>query len=201
MSSRCFPFTKLVLALLLAWSLAAVDTVRAQGDGPERDGSQQRASMIFQFLKQTKWPPRKLPGGSVPFVIGIYGPDRVSTYLEEIIAGQMVNGRAVLLKRIVAKEELGTCHLVYISGQDAGHVAAALRETRHENVLTVGETANFNASGGVIQFSIDAGRLGYLASLENARRERLTLGGFLLKASGAQAKTEPARKSGSAARV
>jgi hypothetical protein len=174
--------------------------VSAQGDGQDRDVYQQKAGMIFAFLKQTKWPGRKMPGANVPFVVGIYGPDRVSAYLEELAVGQTVNGRAVMIKRISAKEELGSCHLLYVSGTDAGQVATALRESRHENVLTVGDTANFIASGGVIQFSDEGGRLWYGVSVENADRERLKLGGFLLKASGAQAKTNSApRKDGGAA--
>jgi hypothetical protein len=188
----------IVLGLLLAPVTAR--RVCAQGDGQDRDVYQQKAGMIFAFLKQTKWPGRKMPGANVPFVVGIYGPDRVSAYLEELAVGQTVNGRAVMIKRISVKEELGSCHLIYVSGLDTGHVAAALRESRHENVLTVGDTANFNASGGVIQFSDEGGRVSYVASLDNARRERLELGGFLLKASGTQAKANPSpRKDGSAA--
>lgn len=196
-----FRHLRFALTIVLGLLLAPIMELHgfAQGVAPDRDVYQQKAGMIFAFLKQTKWPGRKVPGANVPFVVGIYGPDHVSSYLEELTAGQTVNGRAVMIKRVNAKEELGTCHLVYVSGMDAGRVATALREARHENVLTVGDTANFISSGGVIQFSDDGVRLGYDVSVDNAERERLKLGGFLLKSSGAQAKVTPGgRKSSSA---
>jgi hypothetical protein len=188
---RHFRLALLFVGLVLAVLFATVPQACAQRDGPDRDVYQQKAGMIFAFLKQTKWPGRKMPGPNVPFVVGIYGPDRVSAYLEEIVAGQTVNGRAVMIKRVSAKEELGLCHVIYVSDTDPARVSTALREAHRENVLTVGETANFNASGGVIQFSDEGGRVGYVADNVNAKRERLELGGFLLKSSGGQVKASP----------
>jgi hypothetical protein len=196
MHFRHFRFALLLIGLLLA-GLPVMTCKAGAQEAADRDVYQQKAQMIFAFLRQTVWPQRKLQGANVPLVVGIYGPDRVSGYLEEIIAGQTVNGRTVMIKRVSAKEELGMCHLLYVSSTDAARVAIALHESHHDNVLTVGETVNFNESGGVIQFLDTDGRLGYVANLENAKRERLTLGGFLLKASGAQVKAAPARKSGS----
>src|SRR2546423_1511294 len=104
MHFRHFRFALLLIGLLLGGGAVVTREARAQ-EMADRDVHQQKAQMIFAFLRQTIWPQRKL-GANVPFIVGIYGPDRVSGYLEEIIAGQTVNGRAVMIKRVSAKEEL-----------------------------------------------------------------------------------------------
>ena len=80
-------YCRFALLIVLGLLLARVTAPPVCAQGEDRDVYQQKAGMIFAFLKQTKWPGRKIPGANVPFVVGIYGPDRVSAYLEELAVG------------------------------------------------------------------------------------------------------------------
>lgn len=83
------------------------------------------------------------------------------------------------------------CHLVFVSRSERDRLRMVLGETRRENVLTVGETDNFLASGGVIQFVNLGGQVRYRISLDAARRERIEPGGFVLRMGVPQSATQP----------
>ena len=190
-------FPSLFLMALLAFLPASPRVAAADDPDEGRDDNQTKAQMICAFLKNTRWPQRKLAGAGAPLVIGVFGNDTVSLHLGEMIGDLRINARPVVIKHVTEKEELATCHLVFVGGSDSSRVALALKETRHENVLTVGETGDFLKRGGVIEFYKDErGRIRYDANQENARRERLTLGGFLLKVSKPQVKANAPGRTG-----
>ena len=192
-------FAKLVVSALLIW-LTAPHRARSENGEARRDDNQTKAQMICAFLKNTRWPQRKLAGDGAPLVIGIFGSDTISAQLGEMIGDIRINGRPVVITHVTEKEDLATCHLVFVSGSDPAHVSTVLKETRHENVLTVGETDDFLKRGGVIEFYKDAdGRIRYDTDQGNARRERLTLGGFLLKVSKPQVQAKPPGRTGNTA--
>lgn len=151
----------------------------AQSNVPEE--YQQKAGLICNFLRQCKWPDRRFPTPDAPFIIGIYGSDQISGYLRENIQDRRIQGRPVQIRRVSLKEELAICHLVFVSRSERDRLRVILGETRRENVLTVGESDNFLASGGVIQFTSYAGQVRYQVSLDAARRERIEPGGFVLR--------------------
>lgn len=200
MASIRSSFSSLLLTALLAVLPAAPRVARADDRAGDRDDNQTKAQMICAFLKNTRWPQRKLSGAGAPLVIGVFGNDTISSHLGEMIGDLRINARPVLIKHVTEKEELATCHLVFVGGADPGRVTLVLKETRHENVLTVGETGDFLKRGGVIEFYKDEqGRIRYDANQENARRERLTLGGFLLKVSRPQVKAAAPGRTGNTA--
>ncbi|MEQ1861968.1 MAG: YfiR family protein [Chthoniobacteraceae bacterium] len=142
---------------------------------------QQKARLICNFLRNCKWPDRRFPAPDSPFIIGIYGSDQISEFLRENIQDRLVQGRPVQIRRISQKQELSVCHLVFVSRSERERLKLIISETRRENVLTVGETENFLASGGVIQFTGNGAQVRYQVSLEAARRERIEPNGFVLR--------------------
>ncbi len=163
-----------VVAVLVLSSVATAQTGL-------QDEYQQKAGLICNFLRQCKWPERRFASPESPFVIGIFGTDQISGYLQENIRDRLIQGRSVRISRITRKEELEICHLVFVSRSERDRLRAILGETRRENVLTVGESDNFLASGGVIQFVKNGAQVRYQISLDAARRERIEPGGFVLR--------------------
>jgi hypothetical protein len=166
-------------AVILAFLLAAPGA-RAAGDSDEYE---EKARRIGTFIRHTEWPEKKLGRPGTPFVIGIYGSDQISGYLQEIFAGTQAKGHPVQVRAVYSRDDIPNCHVLFISGSERDRLRTILSEARREGVLTVGESDNFLASGGVIQFVRKPdGGWSHTASVANASRERLTLGGFILRA-------------------
>lgn len=166
------------LMLVILW-LSLDPTLLAQTGSV--DEYQQKAGLICNFLRQCKWPERRFSGTDSPFIIGVFGNDQISSYLRENIQGRIIQGRPVQVKHVMQKTELPFCHLVFISRSERDRLRPILGDLRRENVLTVGETDNFIASGGVIQFVTYGDTVRYQMSLDAARRERIEPGGFVLR--------------------
>jgi YfiR/HmsC-like len=185
----------MLLGGLCLGALASATLLAEVGDAMPGEYSK-KAQMILGIVKNTGWPARKFSQPDSPIVIGIYGTDLISEYLYEDIAGRPINGRSVIVKHVTAIQELSGCHLVFVSRSERDRLAPAMRETLHENVLTVGESPDFLTRGGVIQFYNDGMRVRYQVSSQAVQRERLTVSGFVFSASSPQKKPTGAAKTG-----
>jgi hypothetical protein len=58
---------------------------------------------------------------------------------------------------------------------------AVLRNVWKKGVLTIGENEGFLASGGMVEFTGVAPRLRYRIGIPALRREKIELGGFVLR--------------------
>lgn len=166
-----------------AWlaALVLVAPAQAQSEGGANGEYQQKARLICNFLRNCKWPARRFQQADSAFVIGIFGSDQISEYLREDIQDRRIQGRPVQIRRISQREELTACHVVFVSRSERDRLRMIIGETRRENILTVGESDNFLASGGVIQFTTVVDQVRYRVSLDAARRERIEPNGFVLR--------------------
>lgn len=170
--------TLLVTALMLL-SVAAPRGGRAVEEmGGEYQIKAARLSSLARFVE---WPPRRFPQPDSPFVLGVYGTDNITDLLREALQDRRIKDRPVMVRHLTTREELRGCHLLFISRSERDRLGPILGETRREGVLTVGETDNFLARGGVINLVPLGGVIRIQVNLEAARRERLTLSAKLLQ--------------------
>jgi len=184
MSQRRAPSSHFCCALrfgwLVVWMILMVATAKAQGSGDVRE-FQKKAESINNFIKFVDWPVRKFPQPDTPFVIGVYGADNISSLLQESIQERLIKGRPVVIKHLQNKEELRSCHVLFISRSERDRLGPILAEVRRENVLTVGECDNFLDKGGVINFVNVGGQLHFQISTDAAAREKLNVSSHLLQ--------------------
>ncbi|HSI11930.1 MAG TPA: YfiR family protein [Chthoniobacter sp.] len=154
--------------------------VRAQNPGEMRE-FQRKAEFISSFAKFVEWPARKFPQADTPFVIGVFGTDNISSLLQEMIQDRQIKGRPAVIKRLMNKEELRACHVLFVSRSERDRLGPILGEVRRENVLTVGECDNFLAKGGIVNFVTVGGQVRFQISTEAAAREKLTVSSKLLQ--------------------
>jgi len=155
------------------WILAAV-SAWAQGAG-EMQEYQKKAEFINSFTRFVDWPARKFAQPDAPFVIGIYGTDNISGLLQESIQNRPIKGRQVVIKHLLIKEELRSCHVLFISRSERDRLGPILGEVRRENVLTMGECDNFCAAGGIVNFVTTGGQVHFQINNPVAARERLII--------------------------
>jgi hypothetical protein len=166
---RCPPQLAVLLALVLAMPVA----IPAQA----ANEYEVKAAFLFNFTRFVDWPPSS---GSGPFCIGIAGADPFGGALEEFVKGRSAGGHAIAVKHFKPGEESGACEIIFISGEDARKVRAALGRLQHAGVLTVGEGPGFCHSGGVIAFQVENNKIKLEINPDAAQRARLQISSKLL---------------------
>jgi hypothetical protein len=163
-----------------AWLCMAASLAFAQGPAVEAE-YQKKAEYIGSFTRFVDWPARKFQHPDAPFVIGVYGADSISGLLQEALQDRPIKGRPAVIKHLLNKEELRSCHVLFISRSEKDRLGPILGEVRRENVLTVGECDNFLSKGGIINFVTVAGQVRFQISTEAAAREKLVVSSKLLQ--------------------
>ena len=59
---------------------------------------QVKAAFLYNFSQFVEWPPEAFPQSQTPLVIGIIGDDPFGSSLDEIIRGEKVNGRPLIIQ-------------------------------------------------------------------------------------------------------
>jgi hypothetical protein len=148
---RSRPRVRLCGALSVAMFLVAPLRTPAQNVEEMRE-YQKKADCIMSFTRFVEWPEYKLGPANTPFVIGVFGVDRISTLLREALQGRLIKGRPVVVKSLSRRKELRTCHLLFVSRSEHHQLGQILRGVRKQSILTVGECADFLNHGGVLNF-------------------------------------------------
>ena len=158
----------LFAALIVA--LAAVPA-RAQETPLEY---QVKAAYLYNFVKFVEWPAGAV---SATLTICTAGRNPFGAVLDDIVRGESIDRHAIAT-RVITGPQAG-CHVVFVPGDvPAGEY---LRAARGAPVLTVGESADFIARGGMISFVRDAGMVRFEIDQEAATRAGLHISSRLLR--------------------
>jgi hypothetical protein len=168
---------RLTLALVQVAALLVVPLAAQQPAGEDaRPASGEyviKAAFLYNFLKYVEWP---TPSKEDPLVLCVAGQNPFGTALEQF-DGERINGRAVKTKVIPGAEP--GCHAIFMPATSNRNVY--LRAARGASVLTIGETQNFLAEGGIINFVMDGARVRFEINAEAAARENLRISSRLLQ--------------------
>jgi hypothetical protein len=162
-------------ALLVAACLAGA--LPAQQRSREYD---LKAVFLFNFATFVEWPEAARPPANEPLVIGILGRDPFGPALDEIVAGEKLNGHPLQVRRCRTPDEARGCHILFISASEAPRATEILEALKGQPVLTVGDMPRFLEMGGVIAFSTDA-RLQLHVNAPAARQAGLSISSKLLR--------------------
>lgn len=167
----------LVLVLLLAAAPAARGALAPRA----ADELSVKAAFLLNFAAFIAWPPQAFPTADSPFVVGIYGRDPFGRRIEEIFAGESVNGRRFEVRRIPAGGDVSGCHIVFISDSERGALRSILRSCRGQPTVTVSNAPQFNENGGIIEFTTDRNRVRFRINRAAAEQAGVQLSSRLLR--------------------
>jgi hypothetical protein len=163
--------------LALLWLAVAAPI---QGQRAAFDEREVKAVFLFNFVQFVDWPSSAFSGPESPIVIGVLGEDPFGPLLDEAVKGEIVKGRALIVERVRRVEDVGTCHVLFISPSETakyGHILAALRE---KPTLTVGETVDFTRSG-MVRFLTEQNRVRLEVNVGAVKAAGLTISSNLLR--------------------
>lgn len=162
-------------ALLLCGGLA-----RAGEPGISKE-YQVKAAFLYNFTKFVEWPPASFADSTSPIVIGVLGENPFGSELARLVKDRKVNGREILVRTFATPGDVAGVHVMFVGalrGRAAEELKQALRATA---VLSVGESPEFAASGGIIRFVVEGDKVGFAINQEASDRAGLKLSSQLLK--------------------
>lgn len=139
--------------------------------------SQIQAVFLLNFTKFIEWPPGTLGPSYSTFNICILGNNPFGGTLDQVVAGEVVYGRRVVVQKIDRTPESGSCQMVFLDTQDYDSKMLA---RMGRGVLTVGEGRNFVRSGGMIGFVLENRRVSFEINRPAAEAAGLVVSSRLL---------------------
>ncbi|HEX9460629.1 MAG TPA: YfiR family protein [Thermoanaerobaculia bacterium] len=122
----------------------------AQARGNQAPEYQVKAAFIYKFATYIRWPATTGADAATPFVIGIIGKDPFGPALSDVVQGERVQGRVILIRRLGRLEEALHCDVLFVSQSERRGLPQIFAALRGAPVLTVGDMDQFAELGGMI---------------------------------------------------
>ena len=104
---------------LVAWMLLSVVPMDAQQPRPNE--YQVKAAYLFNFGRFVKWP-ASAADKSNSFAVCVLGQDPFGSSLDSIMAGEQLDGKRLVVKRISAAQDAEDCRILFISATEESHL-------------------------------------------------------------------------------
>lgn len=171
----------LLSILLLCGSIVSPTPTGAQSASHISDEYQVKAAFLFNFAQFVEWPARAFPTSDTPLVIGILGDDPFGDYLDELVKGEKVGGRPVVIRRCDNLPEAGACHILFISRSEHASLKEILHGLKGRSILTISDADSFNRYGGMVRFVMENGKIRLRIQLQSAKDANLTISSKILR--------------------
>ena len=140
-----------------------------------------KAGYLYHFSTYVKWPPTVFPIAGKPFVIGVYGTNPFGDTLTRIALRKKVDGQAIEIRQVKSVREAMDCQILFIPKTvSLQEQSSLLKASIDKPVLVVGETDDFVARGGNIQFFVEDNRVRFAFGEESHTRDGLNVSSKLL---------------------
>ena len=144
------------------------------------------AAFLINFIRFTEWP-GEVARTNAPFTVGVAGSRALEDELIMLAEKQTVRNRRIRVIRIKNIGDLAACQVLYIHAnpglgdEGAPSMAELLAYARGKPVLTVSESPNFLAQGGIVNFYPgEKGTVRFEIAPDHAREAGLLLSSRLL---------------------
>jgi hypothetical protein len=139
-----------------------------------------KATYLYNFARFVEWPASAALKDDL-FSICVLGQDPFGPALDAVLAGETIDGKAVVAKRIAKSQEAASCRVLYISPSEDRRLKDILAAVDRMGVLTVSDIPEFSRHGGMIEFVLDGSKIRFEVNLANAEDAGLSLSSELLK--------------------
>lgn len=140
-----------------------------------------KAAFLYNFVKFVEWPADAFAGERSPLTVCVYGTDPFGDTLDNVVRGESVGERGLIVQRPDALDDLRDCHVLFVSRSERSRLSEVLARVQGEPVLTVGDTDGFLKAGGVINFVLEENKVRFLINPEAAGRSGLKISSKLLR--------------------
>lgn len=142
---------------------------------------QVKAVFLFNFAQFVEWPPRAFQKSNAPLIIAVLGEDPFGTYLDDLVRGEKVGDRPLLVRRYRHGDEPGDCHILFICRSESRDIDKLLAQLHDRSVLTVSDADTFTRQGGMVRFVTENGKIHMKINVEAAKACNLTISSKILR--------------------
>jgi len=169
--------------MLIAWAFFAPTGLLAQQPKPSE--YQVKAAYLYNFGRFVKWPAGIAAVKGDSFAVCVLGQDPFGSTLDSTLAGEALDGKPVVIRRIAKPQDAVDCRILFVSSTEEHHLKEILAAIDQAGVLTVSDIPGFSRRGGIIQFVAEGERVRFEINLASAESARLVLSSELLKVAAA----------------
>ena len=142
------------------------------------------AEDLHRFAEFVEWPSSANAGkgstANTSINFCVLGQDPFGNSLDASILGHPIGDRQTTVVRAKRLENLGECDVLFVSSSETKRQSKILARLSRSAVLTVGETTDFAAGGGIIQFVPEGDHVNFLINVDAAGRAGLKIRATLL---------------------
>jgi hypothetical protein len=140
-----------------------------------------KAAMIHKFAGFITWPNQSFQSPSDPVILTVLGSDPFGSQLEDMMQGNMLNGRRIVVQRVRDERHLTACHILFIAGSEQHRLPEILERIQGQALLTIGDSEGFCEHGGIVNFYREANHIRFQINPAAAERENIKISSQLLK--------------------
>jgi hypothetical protein len=162
-----------LLALILT---LAITTHSAAAELGEYDI---KAGMVYNFIMFVEWPPDSFGKGRL-MEICLAGDSQAGRSFTRL-NGKTYKEKTINVRQVKGPGGIGGCNLLFIQNSESDNLQQYLLATRKRAIVTVSDINSFAASGGMIGFYEQSGKIRFEINVEAARQAKITIYSQLLK--------------------
>lgn len=170
-----------LLAAIFIASAVLLEASASHADESQANEYAVKAAFLYNFAKFAEWPADAFADERSPIVVGVLGVDPFGPMLDEMLASKTAHARPFTVRRLARPGQAAECHLVFVAGSSGPSGQLALQAIGDRPVLTVGESSEFIALGGLINFQVEQNRVVFEVGAEKSAVAPVRLSSQLLK--------------------
>jgi hypothetical protein len=142
---------------------------------------QVKAAYLFNFGQFVEWPAQSATAPDTPFVIGVVGKDPFGQILDDVVQGESLGGRLLVVRRFRNAREISDCQILFIARSEQDRLDETLQALRGRHVLTVTDIEGAEQRGAMIVLFNENNRVRMRINLAAARASNLVISSKLLR--------------------
>ena len=141
---------------------------------------QVKAAFLYSFAKFVEWSPQAFSSPAAEITICVLGKDPFGSFLDDVVRGKTVGDRPLEVYRRAGLPAGNECKILFIAASERRRMPALLASVAAPGLLTVGDTPEFTAQGGIIAFQLEGQRIRLSVNLSAAEKAKLRISSRLL---------------------
>jgi len=139
-----------------------------------------KAAFLYTFAKFVEWPSQSFGGPSAAITICVLGEDPFGNFLDDAVRDKALGDRTLTVRHVIDLPVGRECNILFIAASERRRMQALLAAVATIGLLTVGDTAEFAAQGGVITLQRQGERIRLLVNLSAAEKAKLRISSRVL---------------------
>ena len=163
------------------WALGVIGVPDTVGQPAPSKEYQVKAAFLYSFSRFVDWPAEAFPEANTPFVIGVLGENPFGGYLAELVQGEKITNRPVVIQHFQRVEDIKSCHILFLGKSEATRMEQIIAELKKLSVLTVSEEDAARARPEMITLIMTNNKIRFKLNLEAARAAGLKISSKLIR--------------------